>query len=223
MNAASCTPSTFEEVLDEFLPLVRQHAFGMKLHALNRKLPVPQAHDDSRPVSVVSPGADFEIAGQAVFGDDQRVIAGCRHRRRQAAKDGFAVVLDLAGFAVHQVLRANHLASESCANGLVSEANSEQRHLAREMADQFDADAGFLRSAGSGRNDNALGLHRVNLFDRHFVVAANLNLGAQFANVLDEVVSERIVVIENEDHAFIVAAERQVSEVTSPSAGWELF
>src|ERR1700687_5852175 len=73
------------------------------------------------------------------------------------------------------------------------------------MADQFDADAGFLRSAGSGRNDDALGTHRLDLSDRHFVVAANLYLGAQFAKVLDEVVSERIVIIEDEDHEFIVA------------------
>src|ERR1700682_2440130 len=76
------------------------------------------------------------------------------------------------------------------------------------MADQFDADAGFLRSGGSGRNDDALGTHRLDLSDRHFVVAANLCLGAQFAKVLDEVVRERIVVIEDEDHEFIVAPAR---------------
>ena len=76
------------------------------------------------------------------------------------------------------------------------------------MTDQFDADAGFLRSAGSGRNHDALGVHRLDLSDGHFVVAANLNPGAQFAQVLDEVVSERIVVIEDEDHEFIVAVTR---------------
>jgi hypothetical protein len=50
-------------------------------------------------------------------------------------------------------------------------------------------------------------LHRLDLSDGYFVVAANLDVSAQFAQVLDEVVSERIVVIEDEDHAFIVAAE----------------
>src|SRR5208337_4953175 len=85
------------------------------------------------------------------------------------------------------------------------------------MADQFDADAGFLGSAWSRRNDDALGVHRLDLADRHFVVAANLDLGAQFAEVLDEVVSERIVVIEDEDHEFIVAAARQASKALT---GW---
>jgi hypothetical protein len=75
------------------------------------------------------------------------------------------------------------------------------------MADQFDADASFLRSAGSGRNHYALRVHCLDLADGHFVVAANLDFSAQFAQILDEVVSERIVVIEDEDHAFIVAAE----------------
>jgi hypothetical protein len=73
------------------------------------------------------------------------------------------------------------------------------------MANQFDADAGFLRGAGSGRKQDAFRVHRLDLSYGHFVVAANLHLGAQFAKVLDEVVSERIVVIEDEDHESIVA------------------
>ena len=127
-------------------------------------------------------------------------------------ENGLAIVFDLTGFAVHQVLRANYLPSEGCADRLVSEADTEQRHFvlrsARKMTDQFDAYAGFLRSAGSGRNHDALGMHRLDLSDGHFIVAANLNFGAQFAQVLDEVVSERIVVIEDEDHQLIVAVER---------------
>jgi hypothetical protein len=174
---------------------------------------MPQAHDDAGSVFVRSPCADFQIAWQILLGDDQRMIAGRGHRRRQAAKDGLAIVLNLTGFAVHQVLRANHLAAEGCADRLVSEADSEQRHtspalvLARKMADQFDADAGFLRGAGSGRKHDAFGVHRLDLSDGYFVVATNLYLGAQFSEVLDEVVSERIVVIEDEDHEFIVAPE----------------
>jgi hypothetical protein len=48
-------------------------------------------------------------------------------------------------------------------------------------------------------------VHRLDLSDGYFVVAANLYVGAQFAKVLDEVVSKRIVVIEDKDHRFIVA------------------
>src|SRR5258708_23013929 len=209
---------TPQEIRHQFLPLVRQHALRMELHTLNREFLMSQSDDDAGSVFVRSPCADFQIAWQILLGDDQRMVAGCGHRRRQAAKDGLAIVFNLTGFAVHQVLRANHLAAEGCADRLVSEADSEQRHispalaLAREMADQFDADAGFLRGAGSGRKHDALGVHRLDLSHGHFVVAANLYLGAQFAKVLDEVVSERIVVIEDEDHTFIVSPGAKVSE-----------
>jgi len=185
----------------------------MKLHALNREFLMSQAHDDAGSIFVRSPGADFEVAWQIVFGDDQGVITGCGHRRRQSAKDGFAIVFDLAGFAVHQILRADHFSSKGRANRLMAEADSEERHFvlspARKMADDVNADAGFLRSAGPRRNNDALRMHRFDRVHGHLVVAANFDLLAQFTEILDKVVSKRIVVIEDEDHDFIVAPRRR--------------
>jgi len=74
------------------------------------------------------------------------------------------------------------------------------------MADEFDADSGFVWSTRSGRNYNSLRPQRFNFGEADLVVTAHLNFGAQFSDVLDEVVGKRIVVIENEDHKFIVAA-----------------
>ena len=65
-------------------------------------------------------------------------------------EDGFVVVGDGAGFAVHQVRGANDLAAKSRADGLMSEADSEDRHLSRKMLDQLNADSGVLRGAGAG-------------------------------------------------------------------------
>ena len=39
---------------------------------------------------------------------------------------------------------------------------------------------------------------------RDLIIAAHFNLRAQFADVLDEVVGERIVVIEDENHAVLL-------------------
>ena len=44
------------------------------------------------------------------------------------------------------------------------------------------------------------GLERLNLLDGQLVVAIDLDLRAQFAQVLDKVVGERIVVVEDENH-----------------------
>ncbi len=68
------------------------------------------------------------------------------------------------------------------------------------MSNEFDADAGLVRRARSGRDDNPFGMHRFDVADRDLIVAANLNLRAQFADVLDQVVGERIVVVEYENH-----------------------
>ena len=57
----------------------------------------------------------------------------------------------------------------------MSQADAEHGDLSREMADQFDADAGFMRSARAGRDDDPLGLHVFDFFHRDLIVAAHLD------------------------------------------------
>ena len=74
------------------------------------------------------------------------------------------------------------------------------------MANQFDADSGILWSARPGRNHDTVRPHRLDFTDGDFVVAPHLNLRAQFSKILDKVVSERVVIVENEDHLSILNA-----------------
>src|SRR6266446_1844643 len=108
----------------------------------------------------------------------------------QSAEDGLAVVLDLAGLAMHQVLRADNLSAEGGADCLMSQAHSEQRYFAGEVADQIDTDASLLWSAGAGRNHDPLGTQGSDFTNTYSVVAADLDFGAQLSKVLDEVVGE---------------------------------
>jgi len=94
----------------------------MKLHPFDGKASVAQSHDDAGTIFFAGVGSDFEVSGQVVFGDDERVVTRCGHRRRHAAKDGLTVVLNLAGLTVHEVLRAHDAAAEGSANGLMSQA-----------------------------------------------------------------------------------------------------
>jgi len=177
----------------------------MKLHSLDRKFLMSQPHDHSRAIFIGRPGAYFQIVRQVLFGNDERVISRGSHGRGESFKNSLAIVLDLARFAMHQIPSPNHFAAKGCADRLVSEANAQQWRLARKMADQLDADARVLRCARSRRNYDAFGMHYLNFVDGHFVIAANFDLCAQLTQVLDEVISERIVVIEDEDHSSIVA------------------
>lgn len=101
---------------------------------------------------------------------------------------------------MHQMRRATDFRAESRADGLMSQANPENRNFAGKMPDQFDADACILRRTRPGRNYDALGPEIFKFADRDLVVAANLNLGAEFSEILDQVVGKGIVIVENEDH-----------------------
>jgi hypothetical protein len=108
--------------------------------------------------------------------------------------------LDFAGFAVHQFGSTHDFAAERRADGLMSQTHSQHRHIARKMADQFNADSGLLRRARPGREQNPLGVHRLYVGNGELIVPAHQHVGAQFAQILDQVVGEGIVVVEDEDH-----------------------
>src|SRR4051794_36180918 len=84
----------------------------------------------------------------------------------------------------------------------MSETHTQDRLLAGEVAYEFDTDAGFLRSARSGRNQDLFGRHRLDLADRDLVVALDHDLSTEFSQVLHKVVGEAVVVVENENHFF---------------------
>src|SRR6266852_887713 len=88
---------------------------------------------------------------------------------RQLAEDILAVVMDLAGLAVEELWSADDFATEGGANGLVAEADTEDRKFSGEALDQFHGNTGLLRCAGTWRNYDAFGLSPDNLFDDNSV------------------------------------------------------
>ena len=52
---------------------------------------------------------------------------------------------------------------------------------------------------GPGEMTDGIGAHGIDFFHGDLIVAAHLDFRAQFADVLDQVVSERIVVVEYEN------------------------
>src|SRR5947209_10228492 len=123
------------------LALLRKNALGMELHALHWQPLVAEAHDHGSSIAILSAGGDFQLLGQAFFLDDERMVARGGHRRRQAAENRTAVMHDAAGLAMHQVLRANHLAAECGTYRLMSQANSEDGHFSCSLADQLNTDS----------------------------------------------------------------------------------
>ena len=62
---------------------------------------------------------------------------------------------------------------------------------------------------GTGREKNPFRAHGFHLGGRYLVIPAHLDLGTQFAQILDQVIGKRIVVVEDENHKL----NRQVSSL----------
>ncbi|MNN48952.1 hypothetical protein D3C81_1634540 [compost metagenome] len=113
-------------------------------------------------------------------------------------------MLDRRSLAVHQGLGADHFAAKGLADGLMAQADAEDRHVQRRGLQDGQADAGLIRGAGAGRQQYGLGLQRPGFLDGQVVVADDMRLGAQLREVVDEVVGKAVVVIDDEDHGRVL-------------------
>ena len=88
-----------------------------------------QAHDHPCAIGFMRFRADLQLCGQAFFRHDQRMIAGRRHRLWRVLEERFAVMLNTAGFSVHQLVRTDNVPAKSRANRLMSKAYAQHRRL----------------------------------------------------------------------------------------------
>jgi hypothetical protein len=130
---------------------------------------------------------------------------------RQPLKNRSVVVADLARLAVHQVRRGHDLAPESLPNRLVSQADAQNRFFSLESFHNFQRDARLIGIAGAGRNDNSVRILPLYGGNVYFVVAEDLELLPQLAQVLNQVISERVVIIDYQDHRLLCEFRYRVS------------
>src|SRR5271163_101991 len=181
------------------LALKRQNRFGMKLHAFDGVLFVSQTHH----FVFCRARADFERRRNRRRIDQQRMIAHRVEGTWNSCEDRFAVVNYRRGLAVHQPIRAHDLTAECLADALQAETDAENRNLTRHLAQKGQRDARFGWSARSGRNDYSVGMYRTDAGDVDGVVALDRYVGAEFAEVLHDVVSKRIVVVDHQNSFFL--------------------
>src|SRR6218665_1402859 len=194
-----------QEVLQQRVAMLGQDAFGVELHALDRQRLVAHAHD----LAVFGPGRDFEHLGATGALDGQRVVAVDRELPGQAGEQALLRGVDDAGFAVHQLPGPHDGAAERGADALVTQAHAQNRQLAGKMPDRRHRNAGLGRGAGAGREHQALGGSGRKALPRDRVVAKHLDIGTEFAQVLDDDVGEAVVVVDHqESHAALLVTRR---------------
>ena len=80
---------------------------------------------------------------------------------------------------------------------LVPQTHAENRRRLAQAPNHIHRHPCLFRAAGSRRDDNAIGLHVRDVLDRHDIVAHDAHVGTELAKILDEVIGERIVVIDD--------------------------
>src|SRR5689334_20555342 len=108
--------------------------------------------------------------------------------------------MNLRQLAMHQRGRADHAPAIDLADRLMAEANAEDRHDRPGARDELEADAGAVRIARSRREHDRFRALGQNLVDRHLVVAVDAGGCAQFAEEMNEIVGEAVVVIDQREH-----------------------
>src|SRR5688572_32047986 len=97
---------------------------------------------------------------------------------------------------MHDRWRAHNLATEGCADRLMAQTNAKYGNARAETLDRIAGNAGFLRRAGSGGNDDLFRSERFDFIQRDLIVAVDLHIRAELAKIMIQVVSERIVIVD---------------------------
>lgn len=177
-----------------------------------------QAHN--HPPAIAFPGlsANFQLLGQALLCNDQRMIARRGEWLRQVAENRPAIMLDMADLSMHHLRGADHGAAKSGADCLMTKTHAQYRFFPGEMANQFDADAGLTWRAWPGRDKNVCGIQVFDIRDADLIITAHLHGLPHFAQILHQVVSKGIVVVQNKDHESTLAQPLAPNESLSTAA-----
>ncbi len=166
----------------------------MKLHALDRKITMSECHDH-----VVRGGrCDLKRRWHSARVNNQGVVPSGSERAWKPVKHSRSGMDDLRGPAMHHLWGSDNRCSEDLGDALVAKADTENRHAASEHADHVHTDAGVLWPSRPGRDKYTIGCKVHHPVDVDCIVTHDCGRGAQFAQVLHEVVREGIIVVHDE-------------------------
>ena len=140
----------------------------------------------------------FERSGQGALLHDQRVIAGRFKASVEPTKQALARVIDLGSLAVHEIGRTHHIATHRLANRLMPQAHAQDRDVGLKSVDHREAHTSFGGRARAGREHNGVRRHCRDFIEGDLVVAHDGDVCAEFAQEVDEIVGEAVVIIDDE-------------------------
>src|SRR6266852_5724406 len=168
----------------------------MELHAFDRIALVPEAHH----LALGRARAYFEAVRHRACFDQQRMVAHRLERILEPLEYRLAVMDYRRGLAMHQAARASHGRAESLTDALMAKAYAQNRDLAGHLMKQCNRNSRLRRSARARRDHDRVGPLRPDSRNVDRVVTAHDNFGPELAQILHEVVGERVVIV---DHQYL--------------------
>ncbi len=190
-----------EESLEEFIGTAAGDRFRVELHAFNGQGLVADTHD----VAVGSAGGHFKVRRERRFVDDEAVVTREDILLADGAEKSLAVEVDFFGDAVLDELGLHNLCTEGVTDGLVAEANTQNRELAGKVLDGFDGDTRIFGATRARAHDEAARGELFDVGDGAFAATEYADFfGGDFCNGLVDIVGKGIVVVDNDDHSKIL-------------------
>src|SRR4051812_11492573 len=97
---------------------------------------------------------------------------------------------------MHHSIIDDDLAAESMPNALMPQTDAENRNLAAKPSNHLVGQPTLPRRAWPRRNQNPFRLQLLDAIERDFVIAMHLHRDVHLPQVLHQVVSERVVVVQ---------------------------
>ena len=150
-------------------------------------------------------GNNFQFIRQGFATDNQGMVSSGLKRDRQPEEYTIPFVKDRRSLPVHQAIGSNDFSSIHLADTLMSKANTQHGNSRSEMTDKLVADAGFVRRSRTRRNADFFWMQLLNFLNGGAIIPADDQFRAEFAEILNQIVGERVVVIQNQNHTICSA------------------
>lgn len=176
-----------------------QEGFGVELHALDGIFLMAHAHN----LAVFRPCRDFQTFGQRAAFDNEAVITRTGNRIGQPPKHTLARMGHGRHLTVHQRFGADYPAAERLAYRLMPEAHAHNRQPAGKMAHRRHGNPRFFGRTRTGPDNEILRIQCLDFLQRNIIVAAHGDFLPQFSEILDNVVSKTVVIVDKQKHFVI--------------------
>src|SRR6185369_5149100 len=183
--------SELKKIREQLHAVGRQYRFGMKLHTLDFQLAMSQPHDDV----IRSTRRDFKTRRQRFPLDNERMITARQKAVINSSKDRLPVMMNWRRLPMHQLRRTNHFTAKRLPDCLMTQTHTKKRNLSGKSRDDVERNTSIVRRARTGRNHDPLRTQTIlDLVERDAIIPAHFNRFAQLTEILNQVVSKRIVI-----------------------------